>query len=153
MGLREGGSHHYGLSPLAGVTAGTAAVLFAFGVLALAWRRVAAQVAAGITVLVYVLIAVACGLAVAALFYVVLWLRHRVRHPETLARQAVARAEAAGEAPRAVEPAPHAAAIEPPRVYLNANPDQIAAALLRQQVTFTQLPGAVRGDEEGRGPR
>jgi len=92
---RSEGTHHHG--PLAGLGAGAAAVLFAFGVLALAWHRVAAQVSTGITVLVYVVITAVCGLLVAALVYVFLWLRHRVRHPETLARQPV-RAEVVGQA-------------------------------------------------------
>lgn len=124
--MKDGGTHRYGLSPLAGVSAGTAAVLFAFGVLALAWHRVAGQVAAGITVLVYVMLGAVCGLVLAALFYVVLWLRHRVRHPETLApRQAARPAEAVPQAITAAEPR----AIEPPRVYLNVTDDQLAAIL------------------------
>ena len=128
------GTHHHGplagLSPLAGVSAGTAAVLFAFGVLALAWHRVAGQVSAGITVLVYVVIAVVCGLALAALFYAVLWLRHRVRNPELLARQQVIRAEVLDQAPvPQVTEAAAPAAIEPPRVYLNVTPDQLAAIM------------------------
>ena len=124
--MKDTGTHHYGLSPLAGVTAGTASILLCFGVLALAWRRVAAQVSIGITVLVYVVITAVCGLAFAALFYVFLWLRHRVRHPETLAGRQAVRAEVADEAPRAAA-AVRPAAIEPPRVYLNVTPDQLAA--------------------------
>lgn len=131
-------SHHYGLSPLAGVSAGTAAVLFAFGVLLLAWHRVAGQVSTGITVLVFVLIAVVCGLAVAALFYAVLWLLHRVRHPETLAPRQAFRAQVVDDPPPAIAAA-EPAAIEPPRIYLNVTHDQLAA-LMRQQVTVTQLP-------------
>ena len=127
---RSKGTHHHG--PLAGVSAGTAAVLFAFGVLALAWHRVAGQVSAAITVLVYVVIAAVCGLVLAALFYVVLWLRHRVRHPETLAGRQAIRAEVVDEppVPQAVEAA-QPAAIEPPRVYLNVTPEQLAA-IMRQ---------------------
>jgi hypothetical protein len=125
---RPDSTHHHG--PLAGVSAGAAAVLFAFGVLALAWHRVATQVSTGITVLVYVVITAVCGLALAALFYAVLWLRHRVRHPEILAGRHVLRAEVVDEAaaPQAVEAA-QPAAIEPPRVYLNVTPDQLAAIL------------------------
>ena len=120
-----------GLSPLAGVSAGTAAVLFAFGVLALAWHRVAGQVSTGITVLVYVVITAVCGLALAALFYVFLWLRHRVRHPETLAGRQVIRAEVVD--PAAPQPigAVAPAAIEPPRVYLNVTDDQLAELVRR----------------------
>jgi heme/copper-type cytochrome/quinol oxidase subunit 2 len=130
----RGGTHHRGplsgFSPLAGVSAGTAAVLFAFGVLALAWHRVAAQVSTGITVLVYVVITAVCLLVLAALFYAVLWLRHRVRHPETLAGRHAVRA-----AVLAAEPAPQAIAaaappaIEPPRVYLNLTDEQLDALM------------------------
>jgi apolipoprotein N-acyltransferase len=129
------GMHHRGLlagfSPLAGVSAGTAAVLFAFGVLALAWHRVAAQVSTGITVLVYVVITAVCGLLLAVLFYVFLWLRHRVRHPETLASRHAIRTEVVdAESPQVIA-ARQPAAIEPPRVYLNVTDDQLAA-IMRQ---------------------
>jgi hypothetical protein len=126
---RPGSTHHHG--PLAGVSAGAAAVLLAFGVLALAWHRVAGQVATGITVLVYVVIAAVCGLVLAGLFYVVLWLRHRVRHPETLAGRQAVRAEVLGQAAPVVQAveAVQPAAIEPPRVYLNVTPDQLAAIM------------------------
>lgn len=130
------GTHHHGplagLSPLAGVSAGTAAVLFAFGVLGLAWHRVAGQVSTGITVLVYAVITTVCGLLLSALFYTFLWLRHRVRHPETLAprpavRAGVLDADPVAQAVVAARPA----AIEPPRVYLNVTPDQLAAIMRR----------------------
>ena len=128
---RTDSTHHHG--PLAGLGAGAAAVLFAFGVLALAWHRVAGQVSTAITVLVCVVITAVCGLALAALFYAVLWLRHRVRHPELLARQQVIRAEVLDQAavPQAVEAPAAPAAIEPPRVYLNVTPDQLAAIMRR----------------------
>jgi hypothetical protein len=131
MTRRDAGTQNRGLlagfSPLAGVSAGTAAVLFAFGVLALAWHRVAGQVSMGVTVLVYVVITAVCLLVLAALFYAVLWLRHRVRHPELLAgRHAVRAAVLAAEpAPQAIA-APPLPALEAPRAY--------------QPVTFTQLP-------------
>ena len=136
---RQRNTHHHG--PLAGLGAGAAAVLFAFAVLLLAWHRVAGQVSTGITVLVYVVITAVCGLALAALFYAVLWLRHRVRHPETLAGRQVVRAEVIGEAasPQAVPgPAGQPAAIEPPReIHLHfhaAEPDE-AAAIIRTAIT------------------
>ncbi|HEY3652360.1 MAG TPA: hypothetical protein VGL33_30630 [Streptosporangiaceae bacterium] len=134
--MKDTGTHHRGLlagfSPLAGVSAGTAAVLFAFGVLALAWHRVAGQVSTGITVLVYVAITAVCGLMGAVLFYAFLWLRHRVRHPETLAGRQVVRAEVV-DAELVPQPigAAQPAAIEPPRVYLNVTDDQLAA-IMRQ---------------------
>ena len=123
------GTHHHG--PLAGLGAGAAAVLFAFGVLCLAWHRVAAQVSAGITVLVYAVIAAVCGLAVAAMVYAVLWLRHRVRHPETLTRQQQPmRAEVVdAPAPAIGGGAEAPLALEPPRVYLTD--DQFAAIVRR----------------------
>jgi hypothetical protein len=141
---RDGANHGplAGFSPLAGVTAGTAAVLFAFGVLALAWHRVAGQVSAGITVLVYVVITAVCGLLLAALFYVFLWLRHRHRNPELLAPRRAVRAEVLeAESPQVIAAA-EPAAIEPPRMYFT---DDQFAALMRQQVTVTQLP---RDDRE-----
>lgn len=126
--MKDTGTHHHG--PLAGLGAGAAAVLFASVVLALAWHRVAGQVSAGITVLVYAVITAVCGLLLAALFYVFLWLRHRVRYPETLAgRQAARDADEAPalQAAAAAEPR----AIEPPRVYLNVTDDQLAAIIMR----------------------
>jgi hypothetical protein len=140
--------HHHG--PLAGLGAGAAAVLLAAVVLMLAWHRVAAQVAAGITVLVYVVITVACGLAVSALAYAVLWLRHRVRHPETLARQPAQGVQGvqgvldAEPVPPAIAAAP-LPAIEPPRVYLNVTPDQLAA-LMRHNT----IPGTTGDITEGK---
>jgi apolipoprotein N-acyltransferase len=133
MTRRDTGTHHRGLlagfSPLAGVSAGTAAVLFAFGVLALAWHRVAGQVSTGITVLVYVVITVVGGLALAALAYAVLWLRHRVRHPETLAPRQQVRAEVVEPESPQVIAASAPAAIERPRIYLNVTDDQLAALM------------------------
>jgi apolipoprotein N-acyltransferase len=131
--VKDAGAHHRGLlagfSPLAGVSAGTAAVLFAFGVLALAWHRVAGQVAAGITVLFYAVVAGICAMMLAALFYAVLWLRHRVRHPETLTSRQQVRAEVAEPESPQVTPVRQPAAIEPPRVYLNVTDDQLAALM------------------------
>jgi heme/copper-type cytochrome/quinol oxidase subunit 2 len=127
---RSDSSHHYGFSPLAGVTAGTASILLCFGVLVLAWHRVAAQVSAGITVLVYVVITAVCGLLLAVLFYAFLWLRHRVRHPETLAFRHAVQAEVVLDAepvPQVVAASPPA--IEPPRVYFT---DDQFAAIMRQ---------------------
>lgn len=126
--MKDAGTHHHG--PLAGLGAGAAAVLFAFGVLALAWHRVAGQVAAGITVLVYAVITAVCGLALSALFYVFLWLRHRVRYPETLAPRQMTRTADAEIVPQAIGArSVQAAAIEPPRVYLNVTPGQLAAIM------------------------
>ena len=141
--MRDRGTHHHG--PLAGVSAGAAAVLFATVVLLLAWHRVAAQVSTGITVLVYVAVTAVCALLLAVLVYAFLWLRHRVRHPETLAGRQAVRAEVMGEAPQAVTAA-QPAAIEPPRVYFT---DDQFAALMRQQVT---IPQPSRDDQDQRTP-
>jgi hypothetical protein len=123
---RPDGTHHHG--PLAGLGAGAAAVLFATVVLLLAWHRVAGQVSAGITVLVYAVIAAAVGLLLAVLAYVFLWLRHRARNPGLLSRrQPPPDAEAVPQAIAAAE----SRAIEPPRVYLNLTDDQFAALVRR----------------------
>ena len=131
--MKDAGTHHRGplsgFSPLAGVSAGTAAVLFAFGVLALAWHRVAAQVSTGITVLVYVFIAALAVTFGAWTWLVVLWVAHRHRNPELLVRRAdrvqVLDAEPAPEAVAAAA----LPAIEPPRMYLT---DDQFAAIMRQ---------------------
>ena len=133
-----------GFSPLAGVSAGTAGVLFAFGVLCLAWHQVSGHVSLAITVLVYVAFGAVCGFAFGAMFYVVLWLRHRVRHPETMAPRQAVRAAVLDAEPQAAGAVPWPA-IGPPRVYFT---DDQFAALIRQQVTVTQLPR----DGNGQGP-
>jgi hypothetical protein len=123
---QDGGTHHHG--PLAGLGAGAAAVLFAFGVLALAWHRVAGQVSLAIAVLAYAVMAAVAVVIGAGTWYVVLWVRHRARNPELLARRQVPGSTARPvTVPQAIEPPPRAAAIEPPRVYLNVTPDQLAA--------------------------
>ena len=131
--MRDRGTHHHG--PLAGVSAGAAAVLFATVVLLLAWHRVAAQVSTGITVLVYVAVTAVCALLLAVLVYAFLWLRHRVRHPETLAGRQAVRAEVVDDAAPQAVTAAQPAAIEPPRVYFT---DDQFAEIMRQQVTVTQ---------------
>ena len=119
------GTHHHG--PLAGVSAGAAAVLTGGGLILIAARRQLGEVA---TVVAWALMAAVIGAVLAAAVYVFAWLRHRLRHPELLAGRQVIRAEAADEAavPQAVEAA-RPAAIEPPRVYLNVTPDQLAALM------------------------
>ena len=131
--MRDTGTHHHG--PLAGLGAGGAAVLFAFGVLALAWHRVAGQVSTGITVLVYAAVAAACLLMGIALFYAVLWLRYRVLHPETLTRYRAETAQEVVAAPPIGGGAAEPRAIEPPRVYLNVTDDQFAALMRRHSGT------------------
>ena len=140
--MRDRGTHHHG--PLAGVSAGAAAVLFATVVLLLAWHRVAAQVSTGITVLVYVAVTAVCALLLAVLVYAFLWLRHRVRHPETLAGRQAVRAEVVDDAAPQAVTAAQPAAIGPPRVYFT---DAQFAEIMRQQVAVTQLP---RDDQDQR---
>lgn len=118
--------HHHG--PLAGLGAGAAAVLFAFGVLALAWHRVAGQVSMAVAFLAYTVIAAAAAISVAGAAYVFLWVRHRARNPDLLAGRAV-RADAPPVPQPAEIPAARPAAIEPPRVYLNVTDDQLAAIM------------------------
>ena len=103
---RENGTHNRGLlagfSPLAGVSAGTAAVLFVFGVLCLAWHQVSGHVSLAVTVVAYVVMSAVAAAAAAGAWLAVLWVAHRHRNPELLVRRAV-RAEVldAGPVPQA----------------------------------------------------
>jgi hypothetical protein len=118
--------------PLAGLTAGAAAVLTGGGLILIAARRQLGEVA---TVAAWALMAA----VIAAAVYAFLWLRHRVLHPEVLARPPSVRAEvmAAEPAPQpdaASVPIPYAepAAIEPGRevqLHLNVTPGQLAAIM------------------------
>jgi len=140
--MRDTGTHHHG--PLAGISAGAAVALTAGVLLLVTARRQLGEVA---TVVAWALMAAVVIAVLAAAVYVFLWLRHRVRHPEILAGRQVVRAEvAAAESPQVIT-ARQPAALEPPRVYLNVTPDQLAA-LMRQQVTDTQLPR----DDQDQGP-
>jgi apolipoprotein N-acyltransferase len=129
--MKDTGTHHRGLlagfSPLAGVSAGTAAVLFAFGVLALAWHQVSGHVSLAITILAYTVIAALAVVTGAGTWLVVLWVAHRHRNPELLVRRADrARVLDAEPVPEAVT-APPLPAIEPPRLYFAD--DQFAAIM------------------------
>jgi membrane-bound ClpP family serine protease len=133
--MKDTGTHHRGLlagfSPLAGVSAGTAAVLFAFGVLALAWHQVSGHVSLAITMLAYAVMAALAVMVGAGTWFVVLWVRHRARNPELLTRRHAVRAEVTEPEYPQVVAARQPAAIEPPRVYLNVTDDQLAA-IMRQ---------------------
>ena len=76
-----------GFSPLAGVSAGTAAVLFVFGVLCLAWHQVSGHVSLAITVVAYVVMSAVAVAAAAGAWLAVLWVAHRHRNPELLVRR------------------------------------------------------------------
>lgn len=92
----QGPVHHHGV--LAGVGAGGMGVLVLLVVILLAWHRIAGTVSAGVTVLIYVLIAAVIGVVCAAGWFVFLWVRHRARNPHLLARGTAAVAPAAQEA-------------------------------------------------------
>jgi hypothetical protein len=129
--MKETGTHHRGLlagfSPLAGVSAGTAAVLFAFGVLALAWHQVSGHVSLAITMLAYAVMAALAVAAAAGTWFVVLWVRHRARNPELLSGRQVVRAEVMDAESPQVTAARQLAAVEPPRMYFTD--DQFAAIM------------------------
>ena len=135
---RDGsGVHHHGI--LAGVSAGAMAVLLAFGLLLLAWHRVAGQVSLAIEVLAYAVIATVTVICAAGAWLAFLWVRHRARNPELLVRASArvlpqvpelpvaaaltwtARALEAGETP----------AIEPP--LLEDHPTEALMAELRRR--------------------
>ena len=145
-----------GFSPLAGVTAGTAGVLFAFGVLCLAWHQVSGHVSAAVTVLFCAFVAAFAVVAGAVAWLAVLWVAARHRNPDLLVRQVtkadpppIADGFAAAQVPPGGvwehhgpdqhSPVEHAyrlspaarPAIEPPRVYLNVTPDELAALMMR----------------------
>ena len=128
---RSDSRHHYGFSPLAGVTAGTASILLCFGVLCLAWHQVAGHVSAAVTVLVCVFVAAFTVVAGAVAVLAVLWVAHRARNPELLVRRGEVRAEVMDAEPAEITAGPAVPAIEPPRVYLNVTPDELAALMMR----------------------
>jgi hypothetical protein len=103
--MSSGHVHHHG--PLAGLGAGAAGVLLA-GVLVFAvWRHVAGQAAAAVQVIVWAFTAAVVAAVAAGMVWAFLFLRHRVLHPEALARPAV-RAEVLPAAPAAAREIPAA---------------------------------------------
>jgi apolipoprotein N-acyltransferase len=129
--MKDAGTHHRGplsgFSPLAGVSAGTAAVLFAFGVLALAWHQVSGHVSLAVTMLAYAVMFAVAVAAAAGAWLAVLWVAHRHRHPELLVRRPASSFATSDEAvPQAITAA-QPAAIEPPRMYFTD--DQFAAIM------------------------
>jgi hypothetical protein len=122
--------HHHGV--LAGVGAGTAAVLVCGLLLLGVWHRVAGQVGVAVTVLVWALVAAVLAAAVYAVAFLALRLRHHVTHPETLTRRVV-RAEVVPPAPPAALPAAEPLAALPPPVahHWHLNDPDTAAAVIR----------------------
>ena len=98
-------THHHSL--LAGVSAAGLAVIGAFGLVLLAWHQVSGAVGEAVTVIVWAVVAAVVGAVLAGGMLVFLHLRHRVQHPETLARQAV-RAEVLDPLPQQVPAQPAA---------------------------------------------
>jgi hypothetical protein len=144
IGGGSGDIHHHGV--LAGIGAGTAAVLFAFGVLALAWHRVAGQVSLAVTVFAYAVMAATAVVVCAATFYIVLWVRHRARNPELLVgRRQVVQAEAVTMLPSGATVTPVAgalpyavpAAIEAPRREIHYHFDTAEAVWAARRVMGT----------------
>lgn len=99
--------HHHG--PLSGLGAGAAAVVagvvFAAVLVLAVWRHVAGQLSVAVQVIVWALTAAIVATVTAGIVYAFLFLRHRIRNPEALARPAV-RAEVIGQSPaREIPPA------------------------------------------------
>ena len=132
---RPEAAHHHG--PLAGLGAGAAAVLTGGGLVLIAARRQLGELA---TVAAWALMAAVVGAVAAAAVYAVLWLRHRVLHPEVLSgRQAVTAEVTAAPVPPQAVTAPAAAAIGPPReihLHIYASDPAEAAGIIR-----TAIPG------------
>lgn len=133
MPLGDRHVHHHGM--LAGLGAGTAAVLVCAVFVLSVWHRVSGEVATGVTVIVYALVAVVLAAAAYAVWFLFLRARHHLIHPETLTRQTV-RAEVVPpslpvpETPAIPAPAPLAAL--PPSIHnwnLPADPAAAAAVL------------------------
>jgi hypothetical protein len=132
-------THHHGL--LAGLGAGTAAVLGCFLLVLGVWHRVSSQVGTAVTVLVWTLVSAVLAAVVFLITYLGLRLRHHVTHPETLIRQR-ARAEVI-PAPAAAEipaPAPLAALPAPVVHNWNLHDPDTAAAVVRAVAEGRQEP-------------
>ena len=142
MPLGDRHVHHHGM--LAGLGAGTAAVLVCAVFVLSVWHRVSGTVAQAMTVIVWALVAVVLVAAAFAVAYLGLRLRHHVIHPETLTRHAV-RAEVvppalpAAEAPALPAPPPVAELPAPQHVTHNhfESAEAVRAAL-----------AALRGEDE-----
>ena len=137
MQLTGGGNHvhHHGL--LAGVSAGAAAVVAGLALVLIAWHEVGRSVGEAVTVLVWAAVAAVLAAVAYAVAFLFPRLRHHVRYPETLTRQAVRAGVIPGQVVAADAPAVPAvkpAAALPPGVHhtwrLPQDPDA-AIAIIR----------------------
>ncbi len=134
--------HHHGM--LAGLGAGTAAVLVCAVFVLSVWHRVSGTVATAVTVIVWALVAAVLVAAVYVAGFLGLRLRHHVTHPETLTRHAVRADVIPPPLPAVDVPAipahPPLAALPPPVTHnWHLNDPAAAAAVIR----------AVADDPEG----
>ena len=83
--------HHHGI--MAGLGAGAAAVVagvvFAGALVLAVWRHIAGQLSVAVQVIVWTIVAAVVAAVATGMVWAFLWLRHRVLHPEALARTAV----------------------------------------------------------------
>ena len=121
-------THHHGL--LAGISAGAMAVLLAFGLVLLAWHRIAGAVGGAVIVIVWTAAAVVIVAALVFGAFAVLWLRHRLLHPEVLSRQPV-RAEVTSETPAAIPSAPPVAELPAADIHYHFDSAEAVQAALR----------------------
>ncbi len=99
-------THHHSL--LAGVSAGAMGVLAAFGLVLLAWHRVAGAVGSAVTVIMWTVTAAVLAAVVYGAGFLILRLALHVRRPETLTRQVIQAVPVATESP-----APQATSSQP----------------------------------------
>ncbi|HEV2450973.1 MAG TPA: hypothetical protein VGS62_03505 [Streptosporangiaceae bacterium] len=126
---RYTGEHTHNHSILAGLGAGTAAVLGCFLLVAGVWHRVSSAVGTAVTVLVWALVAAVLAAAVYVVAFLGLRLRHHAAHPETLTRHAVRAEVIPPPAPALPAPAPLAALPPASTHYHFDTPDAVEAAL------------------------
>jgi hypothetical protein len=132
--LNPGGTHTHHHGMLAGLGAGTAAVLACMIFVLSVWHRVSGTVAQAVVVLVWALVAAFLAGAVYVVVFLGLRLRHHVAHPETLTRHTVRAEVIPPPVPAPAIPAPEPlAALPPPSVTHNWNlpqdPDAAAAVI------------------------
>ena len=134
-GIGDRHVHHHGL--LAGLGAGTAAVLIVGGLVFGVWHRVSGTVAAAVTVIVWALMAAVLAAVAYVLWFLFLRARHHLAHPETLTRHAV-RAEVVPQALPPAEapalPAPLAALPSPVTNHWHLPQDADAAAAVIRSI-------------------